>query len=67
MKSELPTLNLPKIALNLREENGVLLVHGSTIFFSLQEPLVLTTILSLFVKLHNVRVSIYHKLLTWFS
>ncbi|NXS00454.1 INT8 protein, partial [Oxylabes madagascariensis] len=29
--------------------------------FPLQEPLVLTTILSLFVKLHNVRVSIYHQ------
>ncbi|NXC77082.1 INT8 protein, partial [Anhinga anhinga] len=34
-----------------------LLVHGN-IFFSLQEPLVLTTILSLFVKLHNVREDI---------
>ncbi|NXJ47521.1 INT8 protein, partial [Spizaetus tyrannus] len=32
--------------------------HGNTIFFSLQEPLVLTTILSLFVKLHNVREDI---------
>ncbi|NXL56714.1 INT8 protein, partial [Chordeiles acutipennis] len=34
--------------------------HGNTFFFSfsLQEPLVLTTILSLFVKLHNVREDI---------
>ncbi|KAF1568429.1 Integrator complex subunit 8, partial [Eudyptes moseleyi] len=33
--------------------------HGNAIFFfSLQEPLVLTTILSLFVKLHNVREDI---------
>ncbi|NWH24700.1 INT8 protein, partial [Grus americana] len=36
--------------------------HGNTLFlfffFSLQEPLVLTTILSLFVKLHNVREDI---------
>ncbi|NXK06747.1 INT8 protein, partial [Herpetotheres cachinnans] len=37
--------------------SGVLLVHGNTFFF-LQEPLVLTTILSLFVKLHNVREDI---------
>ncbi|NXT24361.1 INT8 protein, partial [Syrrhaptes paradoxus] len=35
-----------------------LLLNGSTILFSLQEPLVLTTILSLFVKLHNVREDI---------
>ncbi|NWX58694.1 INT8 protein, partial [Promerops cafer] len=32
--------------------------HGNTFFFPLQEPLVLTTILSLFVKLHNVREDI---------
>ncbi|NXD60883.1 INT8 protein, partial [Corvus moneduloides] len=39
--------------------SGVLLVHGNTFFFPpLQEPLVLTTILSLFVKLHNVREDI---------
>ncbi|KAF1670513.1 INT8 protein, partial [Pygoscelis papua] len=31
---------------------------GTLVFFSLQEPLVLTTILSLFVKLHNVREDI---------
>ncbi|NXY04815.1 INT8 protein, partial [Pteruthius melanotis] len=36
----------------------VLLVHGNTFCFPLQEPLVLTTILSLFVKLHNVREDI---------
>ncbi|NWT15176.1 INT8 protein, partial [Vireo altiloquus] len=33
-------------------------VHGNTFLFPLQEPLVLTTILSLFVKLHNVREDI---------
>ncbi|NXF52293.1 INT8 protein, partial [Oceanites oceanicus] len=35
-----------------------LLFHGNPFFFPLQEPLVLTTILSLFVKLHNVREDI---------
>ncbi|NWV43375.1 INT8 protein, partial [Grantiella picta] len=38
--------------------SGVLLAYGNTFFFPLQEPLVLTTILSLFVKLHNVREDI---------
>ncbi|NWW01490.1 INT8 protein, partial [Oreocharis arfaki] len=38
--------------------SGVLLVHGNIFFSPLQEPLVLTTILSLFVKLHNVREDI---------
>lgn len=50
------------IALKLREESGFLLISWecpSHFFFSFQEPLVLTTILSLFVKLHNVRVSTY--------
>ncbi|NWW79145.1 INT8 protein, partial [Climacteris rufus] len=37
--------------------SGVLLILG-ILFFPLQEPLVLTTILSLFVKLHNVREDI---------
>ncbi|NXD18840.1 INT8 protein, partial [Spelaeornis formosus] len=46
------------IMYSLGEESGILSVHGNTFLFPLQEPLVLTTILSLFVKLHNVREDI---------